>query len=48
MGNKVNGIICGASNFKEGDLVVVALPGAVLPGDFKIAERETYERFLKE
>jgi len=42
VGSKVNGIICGASNFKEGDLVVVALPGAVLPGDFKIAERETY------
>jgi phenylalanyl-tRNA synthetase beta chain len=25
-----------------GDLVVAALPGAVLPGDFKIAARETY------
>lgn len=42
IGNKRNGIICGASNFKEDDLVVVALPGAVLPGDFKISERETY------
>jgi len=42
VGNKTQGIICGASNFKEGDLVVVALPGAILPGDFKISERETY------
>jgi phenylalanyl-tRNA synthetase beta chain len=29
-------IICGAKNFVEGDRVMVALPGAVLPGDFKI------------
>ncbi|MCP2258480.1 phenylalanyl-tRNA synthetase beta subunit [Streptoalloteichus tenebrarius] len=38
------GIVCGATNFREGDLVVVALPGAVLPGDFKIASRKTYGR----
>ena len=37
-------IICGARNFKEGDTVVVALPGAVLPGDFAIGARETYGR----
>ncbi|MQA61140.1 MAG: phenylalanine--tRNA ligase subunit beta, partial [Actinophytocola sp.] len=36
------GIICGATNFAEGDLVVVALPGAVLPGDFTISSRRTY------
>ena len=36
------GIICGAHNFEAGDYVVVSLPGAVLPGDFKIAARKTY------
>ena len=36
------GIICGAHNFDVGDLVVVSLPGAVLPGDFQIAARKTY------
>jgi phenylalanyl-tRNA synthetase beta chain len=38
------GIICGATNFGVGDLVVVALPGAVLPGDFAISARKTYGR----
>ncbi|MEK9736555.1 MAG: phenylalanine--tRNA ligase subunit beta, partial [Candidatus Nanopelagicales bacterium] len=38
----VRGIVCGARNFEVGDLVVVALPGAVLPGDFVISARKTY------
>jgi phenylalanyl-tRNA synthetase beta chain len=38
----VRGIICGASNFVAGDLVVVALPGTVLAGGFQIASRPTY------
>ncbi len=29
-------IVCGATNFKSGDRVPVALPGATLPGGFKI------------
>lgn len=37
-------IVCGARNFAVGDLVVVALPGTVLPGDFAIAKRKTYGR----
>ena len=41
-GIRTRGIICGATNFAEGDLVVVALPGAVLPGGFEIAQRKTY------
>ncbi len=37
-------IVCGARNFAVGDKVVVVLPGAVLPGDFRIAARKTYGR----
>jgi phenylalanyl-tRNA synthetase beta chain len=38
----VQGVVCGAHNFEVGDKVVVTLPGAVLPGDFRIAARKTY------
>lgn len=44
-GPRMRGIICGATNFTEGDLVVVALPGAVLPGGFSITKRKTYGRY---
>ncbi|HEY5150393.1 MAG TPA: phenylalanine--tRNA ligase subunit beta, partial [Mycobacterium sp.] len=37
-------IVCGATNFAVGDLVVVALPGTTLPEDFHIASRKTYGR----
>ena len=31
-------IVCGAKNFKEGDVVPLALPGAVMPGGFTIKD----------
>jgi phenylalanyl-tRNA synthetase beta chain len=34
----VRTIVCGAQNYKVGDRVPVALPGAVLPGDFRIRQ----------
>ncbi|OBI47122.1 phenylalanine--tRNA ligase subunit beta [Mycobacterium colombiense] len=37
-------IVCGATNFVVGDLIVAALPGTTLPGNFKIAARKTYGR----
>ncbi|HLR84649.1 MAG TPA: phenylalanine--tRNA ligase subunit beta [Nocardioidaceae bacterium] len=36
------GVVCGAHNFDEGDLIVAVLPGAVLPGGFEISARKTY------
>ena len=42
--SETRGIICGARNFASGDLVVVSLPGAVLPGGFEISARKTYGR----
>ncbi|ANI39951.1 phenylalanine--tRNA ligase subunit beta [Mycolicibacterium vaccae] len=42
--SELRDIVCGATNFAVGELVVVALPGTVLPGDFTIATRKTYGR----
>ena len=36
VGTDTRQIVCGASNVREGIKVIVALPGCVLPGDFKI------------
>lgn len=35
-GSEVVQVICGATNHRTGDLVALAQPGSVLPGDFKI------------
>ena len=37
-------VICGAVNFSAGDLVPLALPGAVLPGGFEIGVSKRYGR----
>jgi phenylalanyl-tRNA synthetase beta chain len=37
-------IVCGAVNFEVGDLVVVVLPGGMLPGGFEVSARRTYGR----
>ena len=42
LGHHPRGVVCGATNFAPGDVVVVALPGCVLPGGFAIATRKTY------
>lgn len=36
LGDKVTQIVCGAPNVRKGLKVIVACPGAVLPGDFEI------------
>ncbi len=40
----LTGVICGATNFKPGDRVAFATPGAVLPGGFEITEAKKYGR----
>jgi phenylalanyl-tRNA synthetase beta chain len=42
--SKPQEVICGATNFSVGDLVVVILPGGVLPGGFEVGSRKTYGR----
>ncbi len=39
VGNGPSQIICGAWNFGVGAVVPVAVPGAILPGDFQIGQR---------
>ncbi|MFB3049153.1 MAG: phenylalanine--tRNA ligase subunit beta, partial [Acidimicrobiia bacterium] len=39
VGAEVLDIVCGAWNFGEGAVVPVAVPGAVLQGDYTIGER---------
>ena len=36
IGKKISQVVCGASNVEAGQKVIVAIPGAVLPGNFKI------------
>ena len=36
IGDEIHQIVCGAPNVRQGLTVVVALPGTILPGDFKI------------
>lgn len=42
-GGKIEQIVCGAQNHKAGDKVIVALPGAVLPGNFAIKKSKIRE-----
>ena len=43
-GTRVHDVVCGATNFAAGDVIAFATPGAVLPGGFQIATRQTYGR----
>jgi len=36
IGTEITQIVCGADNVRKGLKVIVALPGAILPGDFEI------------
>ena len=44
VGTRVHEVVCGATNFVAGDRIAFAAPGAVLPGDVRIATRRTYGR----
>ncbi|MCW2614099.1 MAG: pheT [Frankiales bacterium] len=44
VGGRVHEVVCGATNFAAGDRIAFATPGGVLPGDFRIATRQTYGR----
>lgn len=44
IGDRTHEVVCGATNFAVGDRVAFATPGAVLPGGFAIATRQTYGR----
>jgi phenylalanyl-tRNA synthetase beta chain len=44
IGAKTHEVVCGATNFVAGDRIAFALPGAMLPGGFAIATRQTYGR----
>ena len=44
VGDRTHEVVCGATNFVAGDRVAFATPGAVLPGGFRIATRQTYGR----
>ena len=38
IGDKITQIVCGAHNVRAGIKVIVALPGAILPGNFEIKQ----------
>ena len=42
VGTRTHEVVCGATNVAAGDRVAFATPGAVLPGGFAIATRQTY------
>ncbi len=44
VGSRSHDVVCGATNFVVGDRVAFATPGGVLPGDVRIAARQTYGR----
>ena len=48
VGDKVLQIVCGAPNVRKGLKVIVALEGAILPGNFEIKKGALYELGLEE